>query len=641
MTPEEILGRYWGYGAFRPMQREIIDSVLAGHDTLGLLPTGGGKSITFQVPALAMEGLTLVVTPLISLMKDQVDNLKSVGIKAFNLHSALTRRETRLALDKCAYGGVKLLYVSPERLQVQSFVNELGRLPVSLIVVDEAHCISQWGYDFRPSYLRISRVRRLFPEAPVLALTASATEEVVEDIMTRLEFRERGNVFRRSFSRDNISYIARYCDFKQEQLLHIVSRVEGTAIVYTRSRRRTRELSDFLRKAGVSADYYHAGLSAEDKTEKQNRWKSGETRVIVATNAFGMGIDKPDVRLVVHYDLPSALEEYYQEAGRAGRDGLPSYAVVLAAKNDKGVLSRRLSDSFPEKDYIRQIYDKLCVFLSVGMGEGEGRLFEFGVDRFVSRFSLQDSPAVSALGLLSRAGYIEYIEETSTRSRIMMVMGRGELYSLRLEEDVDTVLQMVLRTYTGIFADYELVSESLLAYRLGIAENKVYEALIQLGRLHVLHYIPRKTTPYIFFPVSRQPAGDIRLPREVYEYRREQMARRIDAMKRFVFDTSSCRVATMLRYFNEEPSCDCGKCDVCRGRKRGRRTAEEERGLIERSILYLLGKAGDEGMNLEELAREASLEIDVVGEHVRRLADERRVRLYSQGRVVIVNNGRF
>ncbi len=324
MTPEEILKNYWGYTAFRPMQREIISSVLEGNDTLGLLPTGGGKSITFQVPALALDGVTLVVTPLISLMKDQVDNLRDIGVKAYDLHSALTRRETRRALDSCAAGRAKILYLSPEKLQVKSFHNELRRLPVKLIVVDEAHCISQWGYDFRPSYMRIAEVRRMFPQAPVLALTASATAEVIDDIMTRLGFHRRDKVFRRSFSRSNISYVARYCDFKQEQLVHILSRVPGTAIVYTRSRKRTRELSDFLRKEGVPADFYHAGLSSEDKAGKQNRWKSGQTRVIVATNAFGMGIDKPDVRLVIHYDLPSSLEEYYQESGRAGQIGRAS-----------------------------------------------------------------------------------------------------------------------------------------------------------------------------------------------------------------------------------------------------------------------------------------------------------------------------
>ncbi len=636
MTPEEILKNYWGYTAFRPMQREIISSVLEGNDTLGLLPTGGGKSITFQVPALALDGVTLVVTPLISLMKDQVDNLRDIGVKAYDLHSALTRRETRRALDSCAAGRAKILYLSPEKLQVKSFHNELRRLPVKLIVVDEAHCISQWGYDFRPSYMRIAEVRRMFPQAPVLALTASATAEVIDDIMTRLGFHRRDKVFRRSFSRSNISYVARYCDFKQEQLVHILSRVPGTAIVYTRSRKRTRELSDFLRKEGVPADFYHAGLSSEDKAGKQNRWKSGQTRVIVATNAFGMGIDKPDVRLVIHYDLPSSLEEYYQESGRAGRDGLESYAVVLASPADKGVLSRRLSEAFPPKDYIRQVYDMACVYLSVGMGEGQERLFEFNSEEFARRFRLKEGQALAALRLLGRSGYINYIEETATRSRLMMVMERHELYGLRLEPATDELLQLILRTYPGIFADYEFISESLLAYRLGVTEQSVYEGLIQLGRLHVIHYVPRSVTPYIFFPIGRQPSGDVVLPREVYEQRREQMRLRIEAMKEFVFSTSGCRVLTMLRYFNEENGCECGKCDVCRAARRvapPRRQVREREQNLDESILYILRKAPAEGTTIDYISAQTGVSAKEVAARARLLADALKVEILPGARL--------
>ncbi len=636
MTPEEILKNYWGYTAFRPMQREIISSVLEGNDTLGLLPTGGGKSITFQVPALALDGVTLVVTPLISLMKDQVDNLRDIGVKAYDLHSALTRRETRRALDSCAAGRAKILYLSPEKLQVKSFHNELRRLPVKLIVVDEAHCISQWGYDFRPSYMRIAEVRRMFPQAPVLALTASATAEVIDDIMTRLGFHRRDKVFRRSFSRSNISYVARYCDFKQEQLVHILSRVPGTAIVYTRSRKRTHELSDFLRKEGVPADFYHAGLSSEDKAGKQNRWKSGQTRVIVATNAFGMGIDKPDVRLVIHYDLPSSLEEYYQESGRAGRDGLESYAVVLASPADKGMLSRRLSEAFPPKDNIRQVYDMACVYLSVGMGEGQERLFEFNSEEFARRFRLKEGQALAALRLLGRSGYINYIEETATRSRLMMVMERHELYGLRLEPATDELLQLILRTYPGIFADYEFISESLLAYRLGVTEQSVYEGLIQLGRLHVIHYVPRSVTPYIFFPIGRQPSGDVVLPREVYEQRREQMRLRIEAMKEFVFSTSGCRVLTMLRYFNEENGCECGKCDVCRAARRvapPRRQVREREQNLDESILYILRKAPAEGTTIDYISGQTGVSAKEVAARVRLLADALKVEILPGARL--------
>lgn len=636
-TPEEILKRYWGYDSFRPMQREIIESVLAGHDTLGLLPTGGGKSITFQVPAMAIDGLTLVITPLISLMKDQVDNLREIGIRAYNLHSALTRRESNLALTRCRLGKAKILYLSPERLQIASFRHELKSLPVKLIVVDEAHCISQWGYDFRPPYLKIAEIRRMFPDAPVLALTASATAEVIDDIMTSLHFADRSHVFRLSFSRKNISYVARYDDFKQNQLVHIVERVPGTAIVYTRSRKRTRELSELLRKAGISADYYHAGLTGEDKNAKQNRWKSGETRVIVATNAFGMGIDKADVRLVIHYDLPTSLEEYYQESGRAGRDGCESYAVVLAARSDAGLLTRRLSDAFPPKDFIVKIYENVCIFLNISMGEGANMLFEFNMEAFLQRFKLQEGRARSALQLLTRAGYFEFIEETETRSRLMMVMERQQLYGLRLEEHTDELLQLILRTYTGIFADYEFISESLLAYRLNVSERSVYEDLILLGRMHVIHYVPRKTTPYIYFTIPRQPGRDILLPKPVYEQRKVQMARRIDAMRHFVFDTDKCRVNTMLRYFDENPQCDCGKCDVCRARRsagRNRAKAPLEEELVRRAVLYVVRNAGEKGLSIKKIAEETAIPPEDVATCVRRLADEHELRLMEGGTVI-------
>lgn len=564
-SPLSVLKQHWGYDAFRPMQAEIIGSVLSGHDTLGLLATGGGKSITFQVPAMLLPGLTVVVTPLISLMKDQVDNLMQRGIRAFFLHSGLTRRENRLILDKCRLGKAKILYLSPEKLQSASFIDELRHLPVSMIVVDEAHCISQWGYDFRPSYLKIATLRHMFPDAPVLALTASATPEVVTDICNRLLFRPGANTFRLSFNRSNISYVVRYCDFKEEQLIHILRRVSGCTIVYVRSRKRTRVIADALINAGISASFYHAGLSPEEKNHRQNLWKTDSVRVMVATTAFGMGIDKPDVRLVVHVDPPSSLEEYYQEAGRAGRDGLPSFAVSLISPSaDKASLTRRLSDSFPPKPYMREIYDKLCVFLNVAMGEGSQQLFEFNLTKFCMRFRLQPAPAENALRLLSQAGAIDYIDETSTRSRLMVLMNRHELYDLNLDPECERVFQFILRNYTGIFADYEHISEPLIASELDLTERTVYDCLLRLSRMHVIHYVPRQTTPYIFFPLSRTPASDLIFPREVYEYRRQRMQQRIEAMKSFLFNTDTCRVSTMLRYFGEEPQSGCHTCDVCR-----------------------------------------------------------------------------
>ncbi len=532
----EILREYWGYDSFRPLQEDIIMSVLEGRDTLGLLPTGGGKSITFQVPAIALEGLTIVVTPLISLMKDQVDNLREAGIKAIYTHSGLTRKENQLAMDKCRLGKVKLLYVSPEKLQSKSFIDNLRQMDVSLIVVDEAHCISQWGYDFRPSYLRINSVRQLFPNAPVLALTASATPDVVDDIMARLNFNGR-NLFARSFSRDNLSYIVRYGDHKEAMLLKILQSTSGSAIVYVRSRRRTREIADFLAKSGISTDFYHAGLAPEDKDEKQNRWKSDQCRVMVATNAFGMGIDKPDVRVVIHHDLPSSLEEYYQEAGRAGRDGQSSYAVLLAAKSDKGLLTRRISENFPEKGFISRTYELAGNFLDVAVGSGYNEVYEFNFNQFCKQFDLPPIPAHSALNLLTQAGYIDFTEEISTRSRIMVLLAKQELYSLRLNNMTDKVFQLILRTYTGLFADYVYINETLLASRLKVSEQVIYESLLALSRMHAIHYVPRKTTPYILYTTSREMPKYIVLPKAVYEDQRQRLSNRVEAMKSFAFSS--------------------------------------------------------------------------------------------------------
>lgn len=494
-----VLKQYWGYDSFRPLQEDIISSVLEGHDTLGLLPTGGGKSLTFQVPALMLPGVTLVVTPLISLMKDQVDNLADRGIRAVLFHSGLTPREKDLALTRCRIGKAKIAYVSPERLQNERFLAELRSLTVSLIVVDEAHCISQWGYDFRPSYLRISSLRRLLgPDIPVLALTASATPEVTADIMKHLAFREP-RVYAKSFTRDNLSYILRYADVKEPMLMRVLQTTTGSTIVYVRSRRRTRELASLLAEAGISAEAYHAGLLPEDKELRQDRWKRDEVRVMVATNAFGMGIDKPDVRLVVHYDLPSSLEEYYQEAGRGGRDGKESLAVVIASKRDKALLTRRVNEAFPPKDFIARVYECAGNFLNVAVGEGYNSVYEFNFTLFCSTFSLPPVPTVSALNILTRAGYIEYIEETTSRSRVMVIMRRDALYDLTLDPTVEEVMQCLLRAYTGLFADYVYISELLIAERLRLSSEQVYQALLTLSRLHAIHYVPRATTPYLVY----------------------------------------------------------------------------------------------------------------------------------------------
>lgn len=622
----DILRKYWGYDSFRELQPQIIESVLEGRDTLGLLPTGGGKSITFQVPAMMLPGLTLVITPLISLMKDQVDGLRARRVPAAAVHSGLSRAEHRLAMDRASLGKIKLLYLSPEKLQSPSFTDRLSQINVSLIVVDEAHCISQWGYDFRPSYLKIASLRRAFPDVPVLALTASATPEVTADIMAQLQFRAP-NVFARSFTRPNISYVVRRCDSKPEMLLRVLRATAGCAIVYVRSRRRTREIADMLCAAGIPAEYYHAGLAAEDKNDRQNRWKNDEVRVMVATNAFGMGIDKPDVRTVVHVDLPSSLEEYYQEAGRAGRDGLHSYAVIITAPGpDKASLTRRLNEAFPEKDTIRRVYELACNFLEVAVGSGYNQLYEFNFALFCDRFRLPPNIVRNSLLLLSRAGYIDFVDEVATRSRVIVVMNKRELYDLQLDAVTDSVFQLLLRTYTGLFSDYVIISEELIASRIQLSAQQVYEALLKLAREHAIHYVPRRSTPYIFFTTSRELPKHIALPRPVYEDQRRRMEHRVEAMRRFVFDDSECRVNTMLRYFGEQPTQPCGTCDVCRSR---RRPAASDDSRMRDIILYLAGHTPPP--TIDHIARQAGVSPARVIAQLRTLLDEGVVTVTADG----------
>lgn len=618
-SPVDILRRYWGYSSFRPLQREIIDSVLARRDTLGLLPTGGGKSLTFQVPAMMLPGLTLVVTPLISLMKDQVDNLASHGIKSVYFYSGMSRRQMNLAVDRCRLGVVKIAYTSPERLRSESFINDLRLMDISLLVVDEAHCISQWGYDFRPSYLKIAEVRRLFEGVPLLALTASATPRVVDDIMDNLGFAGR-NVLARSFHRDNLSYIVRHGDNKEEMLLRVLTSTTGSAIVYVRSRKRTRELAGFLAARGLSASFYHAGLAPEEKEERQNLWKSGALRIIVATNAFGMGIDKPDVRVVVHVDLPPSLEEYYQEAGRAGRDGLPAFAVMLAGRGDKGLLTRRIGESFPPLETIRQVYEMAGNFLEVAVGSGYGKLYEFNFNLFCHRFGFKPTIAHNALMLLTRAGYLEFVEETTTRSRVMVTVNKRELYDLPLDPVTDSVLQCLLRSYTGLFTDYVFINESLVASRLQLTETRVYDALLYLTRLHAISYVPRKTTPYIFYTTSREEPRYLTMPLSVYDHQKANMERRVAAMQEFAYTTDKCRSRVLLGYFGESDPPPCGLCDICRGQKTERLSEAD----MESRVLEAVGRQGTVGVTpLCGLLR--PLQPEVIVDTVRRLADAGRL----------------
>ncbi len=612
-----VLKTHWGYDSFRPCQEEIVDSVLAGHDTLGLLPTGGGKSITFQVPALILPGTTLVVTPLISLMKDQVDNLHARHIRAIALHSGLTNREYNVALNHIEAGAIKILYVSPEKLQSERFRSLLRRLEISLIVVDEAHCISQWGYDFRPSYLAIDRVRQDKPDIPVLALTASATPAVQKDIIERLGFRVHYNIYRLSFTRENISYLVRHTENKTEKMVEILSKVAGCAIVYVRSRRRTLELAHLLESRGISAQGYHAGLAPEIKTERQNLWKQGDIRVIVATNAFGMGIDKPDVRLVIHYDMPPSLEEYYQEAGRAGRDGKESLAVILASAPDKAVMTRRLSDAFPPRDYIRSLYDKICVFMNIAMGEGYETLHEFNFRLFCERYGLKPAQVSSGIGLLAASGYLEYIEDYNSRSRIMIVMDKRQMYDLHLNADAEKLLLTILRTYTGLFADYEYISEAVLSSRTGLSEERIYELLLMLARMHVLHYVPRRNNPMMLMTRSRDDGRHVIIPITVYEQRREIMKTRMEAMKAFVFTTDGCRVNSMLQYFGETPSEPCGKCDYCREQYRASHISRPSARNVVKAILDVA-----QPITINELVIRSNRKHEEIIEAVREMVDE-------------------
>lgn len=632
-----LLRKYWGHSSFRPLQAEIIDSILSGADTLALLPTGGGKSITFQIPALILPGLTIVITPLISLMKDQVDNLRQIGIPAAYLHSGLTRAESRLAFAKAELGKIKLLYISPERLSAPSFRDQLKNLSVSLIVVDEAHCISQWGYDFRPAYLNIADLRALLPSVPVMALTASATPGVIDDITSLLRFRPGFAIFRKSFARQNISYIVRLTENKPERLLQVLRNTRGPAIVYVRSRKRTREIAQTLIDEGISADFYHAGLAPEDKDHKQQQWKEDHTRVIVATNAFGMGIDKPDVRTVIHYDIPSSVEEYYQEAGRAGRDGLPSFAVTIASVRDKAVLSRRLSEAFPPPEYIADVYEKACLFIDLSLGEGYNQTFDFDFNRFVITYRLHEQTARSALRILSLAGYVDFVEDVDARARLMILAPKHQLYDLTLTPDEDAVLQHILRHCSGVFADYVQISETVIASHLLLTPQRVYLALLGLNRAHVLHYVPRRQQPYLYFPSRRIQTRHVELPRLVYDLRRDRMKERLDAMARLVFDSDSCRANTILAYFGEKPDSPCGTCDVCRRNNKKPSTANDSEPLT-RLILDLIAAAGPQGIEPQDLIRRSGNNPAKVTEIIRNLLDLRSITLNNlQNRLTICN----
>ena len=563
-----ILRQYWGHSAFRGIQRDIIESIGSGHDTLGLMPTGGGKSITFQVPALAAEGVCIVITPLIALMKDQVYNLRRRGILAAAIYSGMTRHEILRTLENCILGSTKVLYVSPERIASELFKTKLRHMKVSFITVDEAHCISQWGYDFRPSYLHIADIRQIKPEAPLLALTATATRQVADDIQEKLKFKD-GNMFRMSFERKNLAYIVRHATDKRGEMLHILRSVRGSAIVYVRSRKRASEISGWLEENGVEATFYHAGLEHSVKDERQKLWHDDVKRVMVATNAFGMGIDKPDVRVVIHFDCPSSLEAYFQEAGRAGRDGMKSYAVMLYNGSDDTKLQKRIADEFPEKEYIRSVYDHLAGFFQIAVNNGCGHTFMFDIRKFCRTYKLFPVQTDAALKILERAGYIEYNTDPNSDPRIVFLISRDHLYMLNeLSPLEDRLITTLLRNYGSLFIDYTYIDEDMIASQAGLTSQQIYLLLKGLTQKRILHFVPRSKTPFITYTRDRVDGENLIITRDVYEDRKEQFAKRINTVIGYATNDNVCRSRQLLRYFDEPRSTDCGQCDVCLAHKR-------------------------------------------------------------------------
>ena len=624
MFYHEILKQYWGYDSFRGIQEEIIKSIGEGRDTLGLMPTGGGKSITFQVPALAKDGLCIVITPLIALMKDQVQNLRQRGIKAVAIYSGMTRQEILIALENCIFGNYKFLYISPERLDTDIFKQKLCAMKVNMITVDESHCISQWGYDFRPAYLKIADIRELLPGVPLLALTATATPDVVQDIQSRLKFREK-NVFRMSFERKNLAYIVRKTDNKTAELLHILRRMPGSAIIYVRSRRRTKETTELLTHEGITADFYHAGLDNAVKDIRQKRWQDGECRVMVATNAFGMGIDKPDVRLVIHLDLPDSPEAYFQEAGRAGRDGEKAYAVILYSKSDKVTLHKRIPDTFPDKDYIKKVYEHLQYYYQMAMGDGLGCTKEFNLEEFCRKFKHFPVPADSALKILTQAGYIEYTDEQDNASRIIFTIRRDELYKLReMGNETEALVQTILRSYTGLFTDYAYISETALSLRTGLTRQQIYNVLMSLSKRRIIDYIPRKKTPYIIYTRERVELNHLHISPAVYEERKERYEARIRAMVDYVTSETACRSRMLLRYFGEKNENNCGQCDVCLS---GHAAHELPTDTFEKLKKELLTILQEQVLTPAEVAEKTEADRDLLSHAIQYLLEEGEIKI--------------
>ena len=621
---KEILKTYWGYDDFRSLQEEIIRSVLDGKDTLALMPTGGGKSLTYQVSGLAMEGVCLVVTPLIALMKDQVEDLKNRQIPAEAIYTGMRRDRVESIINKCIYDTVKFLYVSPERLYSERFREKLRLMNVCLITVDEAHCISQWGYDFRPPYLRIAEVREFFPRVATLALTATATPEVVEDIQKQLHF-STPNVLSKSFRRENISYVIRDTEAKPLELFNILSKVQGGAIVYVRTRLKASSIAAFLNKSGIKSDFYHAGLSSAQRARRQEAWKSGKVPVVVATNAFGMGIDKADVRVVVHYDVPDSPEAYFQEAGRAGRDGKRAYAVLLSSRAALGGLQKRIDDAFPPKDYILRVYEALANYYQLGEGEGQGRAFEFNLKLFARNFKLNETRVMSAISILEVAGFLGYTTDINSRSRVMFTVLRDRLYEFETGDPLlERLMVLLMRNYAGIFVQDAYVDEGFLADQLDVTRKVLYDAFISLAKRKIIRYVPGDVKPYIVYYQPRLPLSYITIGREAYENRKELFVTKIGAMARYIRDDETCRQLLLMEYFGQKEEKPCGICDVCIGKKK--RLHREERKSLEERILQVLAK---QNTNIRELVRQLGEDEEVVIGQVRKLLDEGKIQYVS------------
>lgn len=628
---EEVLEQWWGYKEFRPMQREIIESILAGRDTLALMPTGGGKSLTYQVPALVLDGLTIVITPLIALMKDQVDRLRALGIAAVAVHSGMDARKVEIALDNCTYGDVKLLYIAPERLATEAFRVRLRRMRVSLIAVDEAHCISQWGYDFRPSYLRISEVRQFVPDATILALTASATGLVASDIMRHLNFREE-HIIRTSFARPNLSYTVRHTEDKYEQLLRIVRNVEGSGIVYMRTREGVEQLCEMLRGDDISANFYHAGLPAMERALRQDEWREGKVRVMVATNAFGMGIDKADVRFVVHYSMCDSLEAYYQEAGRAGRDGKRSYAVLLAAPDDAPRVARRFAAEFPPIDEIKHIYERVANYLQVTIGDGAEATFNFNIFEFCQRERLFAGKVESALKLLEMNGYMTLIDEHDNPAKLMFTCSRDSLYKLNVEgNDMDLMLRTLLRMYDGLFSSFRSIDELQIAATSGLSAERVHSLLKTLWQMRVIRYIPSSRSPMIHLTSERLPTNDLYIAPETYHHRYKLMRERFESMIEYVTNQTTCRSVIIEHYFGDEAAKECGVCDLCLARKRAAKDSHPTTN-TEQRIVELLEA---EERSVKELISELEGEPRILVAIVDKLLSEHKISLSEGGKLRI------